>query len=172
MPLIVEDGSIVANANSYAALSEADNYFQARNNQIWMSLEEDVKNALLIQATDYIDLRFGRRFLGAKKTDTQPLQFPRVNVEWATPIPEVLKRACFEYAIRAKDGPLAPDPKFDESGTASIVRREKVGPLETEHRTPTTGIGSQVMKFRPYPGADELLTPLLVVNRYNTWVRN
>ena len=77
MSLIVEDGSIVPNANSYVALIDADNYFRARNNHVWLSLEQTAKEALLIAATDYIELRFGRRFLGQKKQDNQPLSFPR-----------------------------------------------------------------------------------------------
>ena len=118
MSLIVEDGSIVPNANSYVALVDADNYFTARNNHVWLSLKQDAKEALLIAATDYIELRFGRRFLGKKKQDNQPLSFPRTGIPYIAPIPEVLKKACFEYAIRANNGPLVPDPKFDESGMA------------------------------------------------------
>ena len=172
MSLIVEDGSIVPNANSYVALVDADNYFTARNNHVWLSLKQDAKEALLIAATDYIELRFGRRFLGKKKQDNQPLSFPRTGIPYIAPIPEVLKKACFEYAIRANNGPLVPDPKFDESGMALTVRRKKVGPLETEMRTPSKGVGSTVTLFRPYPGADYLLTDLLGSSCENRWIRN
>lgn len=172
MSLIVEDGSIVPNANSYVALVEADDYFRVRNNQVWSSLDNATKESLLIQATDYIELRFGRRFLGQKKQDNQPLSFPRKEVAYISPIPEALKRACFEYAIRANNGPLVPDPKFDESGMALTVRRKKVGPLETEMRTPSKGVGSTVTLFRPYPGADYLLSDLLGSSWENRWIRN
>lgn len=171
MAIIVEDGTKLANANSYGSVIEADNYFAARGNKLWLSLDTAVKEALLVQATDYIELRFSRRFIGVKQTETQSLSWPRDKVGKLPLIPDVLKKACFEYAIRANDGALAPDPKIDESGLAVTVRRQKVGPLEKEFRTPENGVGSQVLEFRPYPAADNLLSELLRSD-YGRWIRN
>lgn len=172
MTIVLEDGSVVNNANSYVTVEEADNYFTLRNNSEWLSLENAQKVALIVSAVDYIELRYSRRFIGAAKSPGQALSWPRVNTGLHEVIPTALKKAVFEYAIIAKNGPLAPNPKYDESGVPLITRREKVGPLETEYRHPSLLDGYQMTDWRSYPFADGLIEPLLRYEYVNRVIRN
>lgn len=68
MSMIVEDGSGIYEANSYAGLSYAHSYLHRRNRHTtWDAASTAVREAALIAATDYIDKRFGPVFLGYKK---------------------------------------------------------------------------------------------------------
>lgn len=67
--LNVEDGTgVIALANSYVGVAEADNYHVARGNAAWAAAAtEEIREEALIRATDYIETRFGQRFLGRKQ---------------------------------------------------------------------------------------------------------
>jgi hypothetical protein len=68
MSMIVEDGSGIYEANSYAGLSYAHSYLHHRNrHSSWDAASSVIREAALIAATDYIDKRFGAMFLGSKK---------------------------------------------------------------------------------------------------------
>lgn len=163
MALVVEDGTGIVDANSYVDVAFVDSYFNDRGNTSWTG-DDTAKSGWLIQATDYAEMVYGNRFIGQRSTDTQALSWPRTNAaNYADDeIPLVLKKACAEYALRAKTGPLAPDPTVDESGVIKVVTKEKVGPLETDSAVATKGTGSTPMLLRPYPAADMLLRSLLL----------
>lgn len=70
-------------------------------------------------------------------------------------IPEKLRQATAEYALRALTQDLMPDPALDATGKAVVSKREKLGPIEEET---TYAQGGQITyKLRPYPEADRLL---------------
>lgn len=162
MAFVVEDGTAKADANSYVAIAEADGYFADRGITAWTGADA-VKQAALVKATDYIEGRFGQRFIGSKKTTTQALAWPRTGAaDFAdTVIPVGLRRACCEYAVRALSAALAPDLKVDASGLTVVATKKKIGPIETDYAVPQTGLGSTPMLFRPYPAADMLLRGLV-----------
>jgi hypothetical protein len=70
-----------ANANSYLTLAEAqaiiDGFVQDADVQHWGSGNTDSRNRALFTATQRLDRE---RFLGARATDTQSLQWPRTGV--------------------------------------------------------------------------------------------
>ena len=70
-----------ANANSYITLAEADAYVEAMISSTdvskWTSGNTDSRNRALAAATQRLDRE---RFLGARATDTQALQWPRTGV--------------------------------------------------------------------------------------------
>lgn len=72
MSLIVEDGTIVANANSYISAANFSAYAAARG----ITLVGD-PTTLLTEAMDYIE---GLVYKGIKRTIGQSLQWPRVDV--------------------------------------------------------------------------------------------
>lgn len=72
MAFVVEDGTAKADATSYVTIAEADGYFADRGMTGWTGADA-VKQSALIKATDYIEGRFGQRFIGSKKTTTQAL---------------------------------------------------------------------------------------------------
>jgi hypothetical protein len=70
-----------ANANSYLTLAAAEliieGFVQDDDVTAWASATTDQKNRALVSATQRIDRE---RFLGARATDTQALQWPRTGV--------------------------------------------------------------------------------------------
>ena len=68
MTLIVEDGTGIYEANSYVGPGFVRSYLVRREKATdWIAATRGVQNAALIAATDYIDKRFGARFLGQKE---------------------------------------------------------------------------------------------------------
>ena len=66
MTLIVEDGTGVLKANSYVGIPYSYQYLSPRGKLTrWAALTREAQEAALISATDYIDKRFGTKFLGA-----------------------------------------------------------------------------------------------------------
>jgi len=91
---------------------------------------------------------------------TQSLMWPRTGIHGddgrrVIGIPEKLKWATCEYAIRAHSASLYQDPSVDASGRAVI--KEKIGPIETQFAE-----GSSLdLLIKPYPAADNLLREYL-----------
>lgn len=160
MAFVVEDGTGKADANAYVLVAYADAYFLERNIPAWAGTNE-VKQSAIIQATDYVELRYSNRFIGDRSTDTQALSFPRVNTGFPA-MPTPLLRAVCEYAVRSLTATLLPDPVVHESGQGLERNREKVGPIETEQRFQYQGPGTQRIILRPYPAADYLLKDLII----------
>lgn len=157
MAFIVEDGTIVPDANAYISVEWADNYFAERGIADWTGTVAE-KQGWIVRATDYIELRFSLSFLGRHAGGS--LSFPRMN-SWGVLIPTVpdsLKKATAEYALRAKDGRLYPEP--DRISTGGPVARtfKKVGPIETETSYMTT---SGKIEFHKFPGIDAMLKGLI-----------
>lgn len=165
MSFQVEDGSGLANANSYVELAFVLDYFTDRNVPAWAALTSDtIRQAACIAATDYIDSRWGAYFLGCKLTTIQALEFPRdafVDDSDVGYIPEALKKATAEYALRASSSPLAPDIDQDPSGYQVSRKYEKVGPIEERTDFAFLGPGSTRQLLKPYPAADMLMRTLL-----------
>lgn len=156
MAFIVEDGTVVANANSFCTVQFADDYFADRGVAAWAGTNE-FKEQRLVQATDYISMRF--RFRGAPVEAEQALPFPRTA---RGPLPAVLLKATCEYALRAITAPLAPDPTVDTSGGKVLEKKEKVGPIEESYKYSESGSASLL---QAYPAADMLLRGLLAQYR-------
>jgi len=73
MALIVEDGTGVASANSYDTVANAQAYFDLKGTTITMTEEA------LINATQYLDLRFDLQYNGSQIGQDQSLAFPRTS---------------------------------------------------------------------------------------------
>lgn len=105
--MIVEDGTGIADADSYVGVEFADDYFSARGVSAWADLEAEAKEQSLIKATDYIDSVF--QWYGKKEFENQALRFPRVNIrdyEGAEikGIPLCLKQAVCDAAMIVSNG--------------------------------------------------------------------
>jgi hypothetical protein len=166
MAFVVEDGTGLPNANSYSDVAYADEYFEERGITAWAG-DEAQKQTWLIQATDYIQQVFGSRFVGTKATVEQALAWPRAfattrdGVDLDNDIvPLAVIRACCQYALRAIQGPLMPDPLVSAEGYNVVTTRKKIGPIEKEFRV--MGSSGYPILVRSYPAADSLLTSLLV----------
>lgn len=164
MALIVEDGSNVANSNSYASLTDIRAFASARG--VTLPSDDGKLEILAVKAMDYLE-SFRKQFQGSKtnnvgddpaapKVVPQSLQWPRIGVVIddedfdANSIPAELKKAQMQYCMELFGGNDAMP-----TTTGAFVKREKVGPLETEY-SETLSSDSPRM-----PKVDALLEPLL-----------
>ena len=156
MSLTVETGAIVAGAESYVTVAEATTYHGNRGNALWAGTDA-VKEAALRKAAAYLDGRYRNRWKGRRvQPVVQPMEWPRggvcVGSNGIIPsgsasydigmsgeifisfnsIPQRLKSAQCELAVKALDGDLAGD-------TVTGVKREKVDVIETEYFTADSG---------------------------------
>lgn len=104
---VVEDGTGVADANSYVTVEFADEYFRSRGVGEWEGLVENAKKQALIRATDFIDNMF--QWLGNREFEGQALRFPRVGIRdydgsEISGIPQRLKQAVCEAAVLSAKG--------------------------------------------------------------------
>ena len=128
--LIIEDGSIVANANSFATDAELKTYANLRGLAVPATQPE--REALLVLAMDYLFSKEAQ-FQGCRVDSTQLLPFPRRGV-WLngfsvekTVIPANLKNAQMELAIQANDSDLL------VNAMSQNIASEKIDTLEVSY---------------------------------------
>lgn len=170
-----EDGTGLADANSYVDLTYANQYFLDRAVTTWAGAVDDAtRQSALVRATDYVQNRYDGKFLGCKFSETQALHFPTgdqqlvdpmTNLPIPDPMPQKLLKAICEYALRALTAALAPDPIVDPSGMRVASSTQKVGPIE---ETVAYQPGSPIYTFIPYPAADILLRGLVISSQGRT----
>ena len=152
MALVVEDGTIVAVANTYVTVAELDSFAALRG--VTLPATEPEKEVLIIKAADYIE-SFRDRFQGSKVSQSQPMQWPRYDVtidgfEIASDeIPQDLKTAQLQAAIEVNAGADLQEP------TGKAIKREKVDVIEVEYEAG----GSTVAQS--FPAVDASLDALL-----------
>ncbi len=129
--LIVEDGTGLANAESYIAVADADARHAALGNSGWTG-SDTVKEAALRRATQFMEQAYRSIWKGTRLTRVQALSWPRYGATVdgydlaSNVVPTEIANACADLALRG----LTADLNADQ--TRGIVR-EKVGPLETEY---------------------------------------
>lgn len=123
--IIVEDGSIVADANSY--VSEVELTVYASDRGVTLAAPAD---QLIIKSMDYIE---SLDYIGEKKTQTQPLQWPRTGAYidgFLFPddeIPDDLKAAQMALCVSIDSG-------VDPMATVGrATKKEKVDVIEVEY---------------------------------------
>lgn len=134
MALIVEDGSIVAGAESYASVSYADAYWTVRNDSVWGAYDTAKKEAALRAATQYIDATY--KFRGELREASQSLLWPRTGFygdsgKYYGPeeVPQAVKDATCELAYEwGANGAFMP-PADRGNG----IKRVKAGSVEVEY---------------------------------------
>ena len=136
MSLIVETGAGLSNAESYISVANADIYNTAYvGNALWANTATTtaMKEVALRVATQYIDAKYS--FKGYKSIQGQALAWPRADAYddsdyllSSTSIPECLKRAVVEAAIRHIAGDLLLGVQDKPGAIAS--ESIKVGPIE------------------------------------------
>ena len=157
--LILEDGSVVQHSNSYVDVAFADSYL----GQNWApSLEE--KELALIQASEYLDVRWGSQFKGTPATSTQQLALPRLLFVDGVGnliegfIPQQIKKAVCLYAKEITKGTLYPDTTL----LNAPIKKETstVGPI-TESVEYGDSVASAASPWLVFPLADSLVAPFL-----------
>ena len=161
MAFVVEDGTGLANANSYVDTTYADSYFSDRGNTAWAALGTPAKQAALVQATDFVEKNF--YFVGWKRSQAQALEWPRYDAfdkdgRIVTIVPDKLKKGVCEYALRAASATLQPDPTTDLVGLVAS-KFEQVGPIKEK----TDYVkGASPNAVPSYPAADALFKEFVV----------
>jgi Putative DnaT-like ssDNA binding protein len=160
--VIVEDGTGLANAQSYLSVADADLYFAEHSNPTaWTSALTPAKEQALKLATQYMDAVFKMRWKGIRKLETQALDWPRSGVNdrdgyWISQdiVPVPIKSACAEYAVRSLTNELFPDISVDSGPLTE--KRVKVGPIEVEKHFGSGG----TLLYRRYSLVEKLLTDM------------
>lgn len=163
MALIVEDGSVVAGAESYATVAFIKAYHLARGDSTVNDADDADVEAWARKATDYMMQVYRSRWKGTRVNATQALDWPRGYV-YAEPaliggigefpylladdiVPTEVQRACAELALRAMSASLAPDL------TQGVIS-ETIGPISTQYDRSTP----QSPRYR---AIDNMLAPYL-----------
>lgn len=152
MALVVEDGTIVAGANSNVTLAEVKAFVGTI--ALPTATDPEIERAAIL-ATRYLDGKYRHRLKGQQvRPTTQALEFPRVgvrlidepqqyygvdpsfyDVEYSgylaeNVVPQQWKDATCELTIRALTAPLAAD-----IAATDRVKRKKIDVLDTEYVT-------------------------------------
>lgn len=163
MALVIEDGTVVAGANSYITVTEAKDYASARG--VDLGTDDTVNEQRLLNAMAYLE---SLNYKGTRtKPDDQALAWPRTGVSFdgrtfgPNTIPPQLKYAQAQLAIELFNGVVI----FASSGASSgsdekFVKKEKVDVIETEYATPKE-VGEEFLAVAVMPAVQALLRGLL-----------
>jgi len=141
-----------ASANSYASLSDSNDYFDTSpDSSTWTNKSDDEKKRALISATRWIETLV---FYGDRCDESQALKFPRTNYQvdgvelTCSLIPNNIKYAQYELA-RA----LANDTDAITGTTGKDGNFEEValGDLRVKYNTESQGTGSVNNILDVYP---------------------
>lgn len=150
--LIVENGTIVPDANSYATLEQIRTYAAGRG--IELPADDEIVSTMAIRGMDYVG-SFATRFKGIRTDLTQWLDWPRTGViidgvEFAPDyMPPQLYLAQSAAAMEVSKG-----TELLPINTGAQIRAERIGQLSIEYF-------SQRGLVTTIPTIDALLAPLL-----------
>lgn len=164
-------------ATTYADADAADAAAELRvGGSAWLALTGDQKDAALATASRDIDSMeevapsFVGGFIGERSNANQPLAWPRTGTEYSsTAWPQRLVDATIELAFTYA-------PAFAAGATIDVlnadagngnIKREKIGPVETEFFTARATAATAIERF-PWM-VQRLLAPLIRVARADTW---
>jgi hypothetical protein len=164
MALIVEDGSGLANANSYVTAADADTYFASIGELGWAG-DTSFKEQNLINATAAVDATYGPRYISFLRDEvTQSLLWPREQV-WDRhsrriddgALPTSLINATCEMALLSQNGVnLYPEGRKSNNVTAEAVAVGEISQSFTYQKSPT-----EQATYEGFRKVEQLLWPIL-----------
>lgn len=128
--LIIEDGSQVADANSFVTDAEYQAYALLRG--LTVSVTQPQREADLLAAVDYLQGNEGS-MKGTRTSSTQSLMYPRYNVDLygyllaSDKIPKELKEAQFEAAAYSTSASIL------VNSNNTNIKREQLGDMSAEY---------------------------------------
>lgn len=135
--LIVEDGSVVVDANSYVTYDYAENYHTLRGNSAWAAGDSTEKQYAIIRATQAVDSIYKGKWKGEQvEYGVQELEWPRSNVVVGSnsidndTIPNAIKKSVCEAALRELESPNSLTPDLERGGE---IKRVKADVVEVEY---------------------------------------
>lgn len=140
MSLVVETGSGLADAESYASVADADLYISkyatAVQKAAWTALDTTTKEDRLRIGTQYLELVYANLYTYSRTSLYQRLSWPQAWVEdrqgfaiGADVVPESIVQATVEAALRA-DTDIMPDVVSANIMSETVI----VGPIEKSVR--------------------------------------
>ncbi len=134
--LVIEDGTVVAGADSYVTIVEFEAYadkFGFDRATTWDGYSETVKDQKARVAAQYLDLRYGPRLGGVRVDDDQDTEWPRLGVwderrgrRWTATRSLRWKDAQCEAIWRAVTDELLPDASVGANITEETKRADVV----------------------------------------------
>lgn len=171
MALVIEDGSGVSGANSYATEAEANAYLDETNRNAsgsaWKIAGSKAREGSLALAQKFLQARWNGKWKGRETNEFQALDWPRIHVQRKngyffnqTDIPLEVKQAQIEYALIeiTTPGTLFPVIQYDDTNRPLKKIREKVDVLEEEREFSDSPV---VSTWRKFPIADGLIRHLV-----------
>lgn len=156
MTIVVEDGTGLATAVSYASVLTADTYWSAELDETWSGFSTSEKEIALIRATREIEALYANRFVGQRNSIAQALSWPRTDAvdrdgllrDGQVPTPVLI--ATIELARTT----ATEDPRTTSDTSDVLAEKIKVGPIElsTDYADVRVSARKRV---------DELLTPVI-----------
>lgn len=146
MALIVEDGTGLANAESYVSVAYFRTYCTARGHDISDYDDTEIEQALR-RGTEWFEALYSARLPGARVSLTQALTLPQTGLYDArgyavasNAVPVQVQKAVCEATLRelATPGGLSPDLV-----TGQIEKRVRVDTIEVEYASGSTGAEGQ-----------------------------
>lgn len=163
---VVEDGSVVADANALISVADADQIMENYgNSSAWSGSLQAEKEMAIREATRYLNFHYV--WDGYKVNVDQTTQWPRYevydedfNLIDSDIVPRQIKEACAYLALKVIDG----DTLLEDFDNESKVKKTKdvVGPL-TEEREYTDGGESPE---KTYQVVDRLVAPFITRGSY------
>jgi hypothetical protein len=160
MPFVVENGTGLEDARSYASVQDLRDFAEFR---VGVTLPDDdvTCEKALVTASEWIDSNFANRFRGARAFVQQRMEFPRsgyidINgqaIQAAMPI-QLSKATCLLAIEAAKGNPLY----NNADGSKGAVIEDSVGPLITKY---APGNPATLTQERQFPEVQATLAPLL-----------
>lgn len=152
MAIVVEDGTIVAGANSYLTVAEVTAFALERG--VTLSAVAGVVDVLLVKAKDYIEAREAL-FVGHRVSEGQVLCWPRyAYCVRSDQVPAKIRDAQGFLVMAA--AATTPVNILPVSATLEPfpVTKKKLGPMEKSYAVP---VGAQVPTWPRVPAAEENL---------------
>ncbi|NOQ31793.1 MAG: hypothetical protein GQ570_11785 [Helicobacteraceae bacterium] len=126
--MLIEDGTGLALADTYADVAFVDAYFLKRNETSWTGSNTE-KEAYIYKAMDYIEAVYGQNWVGTTLNDTQGLTMPRLYNS-QTIYPLALQNAVCLMAMEVLH--LGDNEKL-MINVSQRVKKEKVASIEVEY---------------------------------------
>jgi hypothetical protein len=147
-------------ALSYATTSDAEDLSEVRiGSTAFDALSEETQEKHLNSAARDLDTV---AWIGSRASAEQELEWPRTGTGYSSDAwPSILVEATILLAwYNAKQLETNPDADIGNPET-SVIKREKVGPIETEYFAPSTTVSDQLSRFPAHVRA--LIRPLVYV---------
>jgi len=140
MALVVEDGSVVTDANCYVSLADCNEYHFSMGNLNWFAVDED-KEAAMLRAMAWLE---SQTWKGRKTAYDNPLSWPRADIVdrdgYTVPedeVPSPVVKALCEAALIELDTPGALRPSMKRGGQLISQSIEGVGSWTYASGAPT-----------------------------------